>query len=330
MKLTALIPAYNDAYTLRFCLASIVAHFDEIIVLDDASTDETPDVVLDLVHRVNHVRYVRHEGRQLGWIGARNVLAGLTDSDHLFWLDADDVLCEHNADLLTEIAAGPSPVVRLQLCEMWGDFYHTTQRLRHYDRCHVYTNRRALGAVTWEGGTCARPTWPAPIGGVNGPGPLFFHVKGVKPDRRLVSRSRIRAWMRDRFSSDSSDSSEMSNLEWRLAGLDDVAIHELALRFLFTSRQDRLTPTYRTASNQLPVTSDQQRETGGSGRPFAVTAHCSLVTAHCRSVPLRPEVIQATLPGRFEIVYNAAGEPVDRVDHSVAPSRPRDVLLATL
>ena len=27
-RLTALIPAHNDAYTLRLCLASIVNHFD--------------------------------------------------------------------------------------------------------------------------------------------------------------------------------------------------------------------------------------------------------------------------------------------------------------
>ena len=33
-KLTALIPVYNDDYALGFCLASIVDHFDEIIVLD--------------------------------------------------------------------------------------------------------------------------------------------------------------------------------------------------------------------------------------------------------------------------------------------------------
>lgn len=32
-QLTALIPAHNDDYTLSFCLASIVDHFDETIVL---------------------------------------------------------------------------------------------------------------------------------------------------------------------------------------------------------------------------------------------------------------------------------------------------------
>ena len=94
MKLTALIPAYNDAYTLGLCLASIVEHFDEILVLDDASTDETPDVAADFARRHAHVRYVRHEGRQLGWVEARNRLLALTDAAHLFWLDSDDVLCE--------------------------------------------------------------------------------------------------------------------------------------------------------------------------------------------------------------------------------------------
>ena len=157
MKLTALIPAYNDDYALRFCLASIVDHFDEIIVLDDASTDNTPDVAADCARRHGHVRYVRHEGRQLGWIEARNRLAAMTEAGHLFWLDADDVLCEYNAHVLQIVAQSPSAVTRLQLCEMWGDFHHTTQRLRHYDRCHVYVNRRAFSDFIWTGGTCARP-----------------------------------------------------------------------------------------------------------------------------------------------------------------------------
>ncbi len=197
MKLTALIPPYNDDYALGFCLASIVDHFDEIIVLDDASTDDTPDVAADFARRHRHVRHVRHEGRLLGWVQARNQLAALTDADHLLWLDADDVLCEYNAGMLEALAQSPSAMTLLLLCEMWGDFHHTTQPLKHADPCHLYMNRRAVGGIRWEGVAVERQVFGSkPAGcGVSG-WPLFFHIKGVKPDRRLAERRRMRDYLR--------------------------------------------------------------------------------------------------------------------------------------
>ena len=274
MKLTALIPAYNDDYALGFCLRSVVDHFDEIVVLDDASTDDTPDVAADVARWHSRVRYVRHEGRQLGWVEARNRLLALTDARHLFWLDSDDVLCERQGGLLAAIAGGSQPLVRLQLCEMWGDLYHTTQRLRHYDRCHFYVDRRGFRDVLWGGKAVARPMPGATVRPAQSAGPLFFHIKGVKPDRRLVERARIRGWLRD-------DGRE-ARLTERIGDLDDEEVHRLALKVLLHSKQDRLVGTYLKAP-----------------APHA---------------PRRPEVIEAALPGRFQMVYDAAGLPVDRID----------------
>ena len=53
MKLTALIPAHNDDYTLDLCLKAAADAFDEIFVLDDCSDDHTADVVL------SHARALR-------------------------------------------------------------------------------------------------------------------------------------------------------------------------------------------------------------------------------------------------------------------------------
>jgi len=331
MKLTALIPVYNDDYALRFCLASIVGHFDEIVVLDDASTDDTPDVALEVARRHRHVRYVRHEGAQLGWVEARNRLARLTDAEHLFWLDSDDVLCEYNAHLLRDIARGSlgeggAPIVRLYLTEMWGDFFHTTQRLRHYDRCHVYMNRHALEDFVWTGGATARlspqhsglSTQHSVLRPVKGAGPLFFHIKGVKPDRRLVERQMIRGWLRRRSSAppggpvgarlavpgaDSVGARYTSpadgfvgvgpaSLSELLSGMDEAEIHRLALRHLLHSKQDRLTPTYCRSQHSALSTQDSAR------------------------APARPEVICNVLPGRFQVVHED-GHPVDRSDTQI-------------
>ncbi|MCK4283143.1 MAG: glycosyltransferase family 2 protein [Candidatus Brocadiae bacterium] len=234
MKLTALIPAHNDDYTLGFCLRSIADHFDEIVVLDDCSSDHTADVALDAAARHRHVRLIRYEGaQQLGWVRARNRLLEATDSDHLFWLDADDVLCEYAAHRLREIAKGPRPLVRLELCEMWGDFDHTTQRLRHYDRCHVYWNRRLLKDVAWRGGSTAKYQLDGKLKPARSGGPLLFHVKGVKPDRRLVERQYVRKWLRAGAPGRLEDFAG-------LAEMDEDDIHRRAVNMLLRSRQDKL------------------------------------------------------------------------------------------
>lgn len=275
-QLTALIPAHNDDYTLDLCLRSIVEAFDEIIVLDDASTDHTADVVHSVAAGVGHVRYLRNDGPQLGWIEARNRLLEASDSDCLFFIDSDDVLCEYNAELLARVAADHRRAVRLQLCELWGDLNHSTQRLRHYDRCHVFCDRRALRELIWSGGSAARPSVEGVVG--RSGGPLFVHIKGCKPDRRLVQRQFMRAWLRAGKPGGSLEA-------W--ARLDELPLEELhrrAVRMLLRSKQDLIRPTYV-----------------GEMRP--------------RGVPRRPAVIEAEVRAgaRFEMVYDG-GRAVDRVD----------------
>lgn len=275
MKLTAMVPVYNDDYTLSFCLASLIDHFDEIVVFDDASTDHTPDVALSFGKAV---RYFRHEGRQLGWIDARNEMMKLTDSKHLFWLDSDDVLCEYEAARLAKIATGRNALVRLGLAELWGDLNHTTQRLRHHDRCHTFMNRKILKDLKWSGGTVAKckPTRNIAVGSAP---VMFFHIKGVKPDRRIAARHLIRGWMRMEDRPD--------NLDAMLADMDEEKIHQIAMNTILRSKQDKLRPTY-------------------------------LALLGPKEKPRRPAVIRAALPGRFMITYTD-GQPTDRVDLGWSP-----------
>jgi len=44
LKITAVIPAYNEASRIADTLNQAKPYVDEIIVLDDASTDDTADV----------------------------------------------------------------------------------------------------------------------------------------------------------------------------------------------------------------------------------------------------------------------------------------------
>ena len=234
-RLTALVPAFNDDYTLWLALRSYAEVFDEIIVFDDCSDDHTAEVVLDAAARYRNVRLVARSRsdvadlQQLGWVHARNELLAATDSDWLFWLDADDVLIEERAPVLQQIAEGPHAAVLLSLAEMWGDRDHTTQRLRHRDRCHVFTRRSAIPSLHWFGLKMAKamrmvagtrkslPSKPSPA-------PLFWHCKGLKSDERLAQRRLIRKWLR---------SKRGGTLPDFQGEQDAFTLHRSAMRLLF-------------------------------------------------------------------------------------------------
>jgi len=86
-----LIPTYNRAVYLRECLHSALAQsYDaiEILILDDASTDNTPGVVKDFVDDPR-VRYIRHE-QNVGIV--KNWRAGIEacSGDYFCFLHDDD------------------------------------------------------------------------------------------------------------------------------------------------------------------------------------------------------------------------------------------------
>lgn len=86
---SVIIPAYNSAGTLARAVDSVLAQnrfVAEIIVVDDASTDQTPEVMSGYSGRV---RYLRRESNH-GVASARNFGAAQATGDWLAFLDADD------------------------------------------------------------------------------------------------------------------------------------------------------------------------------------------------------------------------------------------------
>ncbi len=88
--ISVVVPVRNDPGHLRSCLKSLAASDGadrEVIVVDDASTDETADVAASLGARV--LRLERHSGPA----AARNRGAEAARGEHLFFVDAD--VCVH-------------------------------------------------------------------------------------------------------------------------------------------------------------------------------------------------------------------------------------------
>lgn len=92
--LAVLMPNYNHARFLPAALEAILAQSrqpDEIIVIDDASTDDSLAVLER--HAVRHPRFriVRNE-QNLGVVKNLNRLAGMCQTSHAAFLAADDVI----------------------------------------------------------------------------------------------------------------------------------------------------------------------------------------------------------------------------------------------
>ena len=86
---SVIVPVYNGARFLRQALDSVLAQACpplEILVVDDGSTDATPDILRGIDAPI---RYLRQENR--GPSAARNAGIGLARAEVLAFLDADDV-----------------------------------------------------------------------------------------------------------------------------------------------------------------------------------------------------------------------------------------------
>lgn len=86
---SVVIPTFNAAIHLSASLESVFAQTYrnlEIILVDDGSTDRTPEVIAPYYDRLV---YKRQENR--GLAGARNTGMGLAHGDFVAWLDADDL-----------------------------------------------------------------------------------------------------------------------------------------------------------------------------------------------------------------------------------------------
>ena len=113
-----IIPTFNSARFLADALASVVAQTrraDEIIVVDDGSTDDPAAVVTNF----ENVRLIRQEncGRSV----ARNVGLRSCSASHVVFLDADDRLLPMALEAGLEIAKLPDCAL------VYGGFYQISE-----------------------------------------------------------------------------------------------------------------------------------------------------------------------------------------------------------
>ena len=204
---------------------------------------------------------------------------------HLFFIDADDVFCEYQMDRVNALVDSGTPAHYLGLAELWGDLEHSTQRLHHHDKCHVYVDRQACPNLSWgmNGSVATLSSLNVKVRASRTP--LFFHIKGVKPDWRLAIRASIR-----KFWHGKRERRAGTIAEWLSITVDEPTpeLHIRAMNFLLTSRQDKIRPTYVEGRNEEWIDP---------------------------TTPVRPQVI-VDAPMTFRMVYGGRAAPADRTSKS--------------
>lgn len=96
MKTTAIVPVYNVETYLEECLDSLVSQtecFDEIILINDGSTDGSRNICEKYCRHYPVMRLVNQENK--GLAAARNVGMELASGDYIVFVDSDDYVSKN-------------------------------------------------------------------------------------------------------------------------------------------------------------------------------------------------------------------------------------------
>ncbi len=143
-RVAVIVPCYNLGAYLDECLASIAASTrppDEVLIMDDGSTDPATRATLDRLRAAGH--RVERTANQ-GLAATRNTGAARVTADYLVFLDADDKIAptylEHAAralDRLPDVAAAGAWVQAFEgMQTLWAPFHPSLPFLLYENQFH--------------------------------------------------------------------------------------------------------------------------------------------------------------------------------------------------
>ena len=109
MKLTVIIPCYNEERYLARCLNSIKPNPEvEVLIIDDGSEDKSYDIAQEFEGLVKHgyiVKAIKRTQTSFGVSFARNIGINEAQGEYITFLDADDEYCPDAIDnMLKELS----------------------------------------------------------------------------------------------------------------------------------------------------------------------------------------------------------------------------------
>lgn len=120
MRFSFIVPTYNYGVFLEKCISSVcfqISNSDEIIIIDDGSTDNTGQIIESILQRFydENIRYYYQTNS--GPSAARNQGVRHARGEYIWFLDADDILADSAVKMMSR-AVLKSPEIRF----IWGGY----------------------------------------------------------------------------------------------------------------------------------------------------------------------------------------------------------------
>lgn len=154
--ISVIIPTYNRANLISQTIESVLnqTYSDlEIIVVDDHSTDNTEDVVKDLLLIDKRIHFVkRPNGLIKGANSCRNFGFEISKGEFIKWIDSDDLLTEDTLE--RQLASLKASVYDLSICNtdsFNNDPNKDTHKWGNID-CNISVSNFILGNFRWHTG----------------------------------------------------------------------------------------------------------------------------------------------------------------------------------
>ncbi|MGE8044445.1 glycosyltransferase family 2 protein [Pseudomonas monteilii] len=178
--ISVVIPAYNYAKVLPRAVTSVLAQLDvdcDLMVIDDGSTDETPEVLHQLTQQhPGRFRAVRKANGGLSSV--RNLGIAESRGQYLIFLDADDEMAPGALDAL-RLHIEAHPTTRMVIGGHWSVFENGARALHTARPLPDSPHARVRGylidkSVSLSNGACAMHR------DVFGPGTYPEHLRNVE------------------------------------------------------------------------------------------------------------------------------------------------------
>lgn len=202
-RISAVVKCHNEELFLRECIESIRPYVDEIVVIDNNSTDRSPEIAERSGTQL--VRFTGEPGGTISLADYYNWCDDQTSGDYILKWDADVVALESIGSVFQQLRDKPD-AVSFPLYNFRGDHLHLWSRT---PLCgpEPYLYRRSCRYVSAESGI-ERLALSGPA--LKYPGPAGLHLN-LKSDERYFLRvlmchyrqqqsgMRLAAWARERY-----------------------------------------------------------------------------------------------------------------------------------
>lgn len=151
---SVIVPVYNVEDYVAVCVNSLLnqtRRLDEIIIIDDGSTDNSYEVCMELVEGKDNIQLVHQKNQGPG--AARNSGIELSNGEYILFVDSDDMLREDAVEHL-ERSLDTTPVdILLYDAETEGGEIYGIKR-------NCYDRHRALGKEVVSGNEVFQKVYP--------------------------------------------------------------------------------------------------------------------------------------------------------------------------